>query len=482
MTEFPRTFGPYFLVDEIARGASGTIFRARPRLGGSDVALKALRDPSPDAALVSRFRREAQMAARLRHPNIVAVLDAGEFEGRFFYTMPLIEGRPLAPGPDAPALARLLATVARAVHHAHERGVIHRDLKPTNILVRPDGEPMITDFGVARDQRRATHLTTAGELLGTPAYMAPEQAAGEAAGFRADVYSLGAMLYELLAGGRPYEGQGGSGFDELLARVRAEPPASLESVAPRAAPELAAVCRKAMARDPRERYASADELAAELRAYLEGRVVRAYANGAVVELRKWVQRNRALAAALAAVVLCAVGGLGAVSLLQARGKAEILRLADARRLAELDRRAEALWPARPANVEGMRAWLAEAEELARRRELHGADLERLRTDPQPDRAGGAELRWRIEALAGLVADLGEIAEPERGLIASVRERMTFAQEITGPIPAGVEIPPVDPNAPSLFTAMQEQLGLKLEPTKGPVEVVIVQSVSRPTPD
>jgi serine/threonine-protein kinase len=130
MTGFPRTFGRYELVGEIARGASGSVFRARRIDGGPEVALKALRDDAPDAAASARFRREAQMAARLRHPNIVPVLDAGEDGGRFYYTMPIIEGRPLAPGLDAPRIAALMEKVARAVHHAHLRGVIHRDLKP----------------------------------------------------------------------------------------------------------------------------------------------------------------------------------------------------------------------------------------------------------------------------------------------------------------------------------------------------------------
>jgi hypothetical protein len=258
MTEIPRTFGPYFLVDEIARGASGTIFRARPRLGGPDVALKALRDSAPDPALAVRFRREAQMAGRLRHPNIVPVLDAGEVEGRFFYTMPLIEGRPLAPGLDAPALTRLIATVARAAHHAHERGVIHRDLKPTNILVRPDGEPMVTDFGVARDQRRATQLTTAGELLGTPAYMAPEQVSGMAhtADARTDIHALGAVLYFALTGRPPFDA---ITFAELAAEIL-----HLEPPAPGIDPRLDAIVLRCLRKRPDERYSSARELAEAL--------------------------------------------------------------------------------------------------------------------------------------------------------------------------------------------------------------------------
>jgi predicted Ser/Thr protein kinase len=256
MTEFPRMFGPYELIGEIARGAIGTIYRARPRHGGAEVALKALRADAPDAAAAARFRREAQMAARLRHPNLIPVLDAGEVDGRFFYTMPIIEGRPLEPGADPVKLAALIQKVARAVHHAHGRGVIHRDLKPTNILVRDDGEPVVTDFGIARDQRRATQLTTAGELLGTPAYMAPEQVAGMAhtADARTDVHALGAVLHFALSGRPPFDA---ISFVELSAQILHSEPPALPGVDPR----LEAIIRRCLRKEPSERFASAGGLA-----------------------------------------------------------------------------------------------------------------------------------------------------------------------------------------------------------------------------
>ena len=265
MTGFPRTFGPYQLVGEIARGASGAVYRARPRDGGPEVALKALREATPDAAASARFRREAQMAARLRHPNLVPVLDAGDAEGRFYYTMPVIEGRPLEPDSDAPRLAALIEKVARAVHHAHERGVIHRDLKPTNILVREDGEPVVTDFGIARDQRRATQLTTAGELLGTPAYMAPEQISGMAhtADARTDVHALGAVLYFALTGRPPFDAVS---FVELSAQIlHAEPP-PLRSLAPGVDARLESIVMRCLRKAPAERFASARDLAEALAA------------------------------------------------------------------------------------------------------------------------------------------------------------------------------------------------------------------------
>ena len=433
--------GRYEFRGRIGHGGMGAVFRVHDRDLDRELALKVIRRSGFDARQdfldrrAERFLAEARLAARLDHPGIVPVHDVGiDGRGRVFFTMRLVEGEDLRnvfrrvrakeEGWTQVRALEVLVKVCDAVAFAHSSGIVHRDLKPANVMVGRYGEAYVLDWGLARALRPHPGSERR-SIAGTPAYMAPEQAAGETAGCRADVYSLGAMLYELLAGGKPYEHQVGAAFDEVLARVRAGPPASLETLAPRASPELLAVCRKAMARDPLERYAGADELAGELRAYLEGRVVRAHANGALVELRKWVRRNRALAAALAIALACALVGLGAVSLLQARGKAEILRLADARRLVEIERRAESLWPAVPEKLAGMRAWLVEAEALAQRRSLHEDDLARLRADPLPD----AEQRWRVEALASLVADLRELSDPAAGAIASVRERAAFAAEI-----------------------------------------------------
>ncbi|MBI4566352.1 MAG: SUMF1/EgtB/PvdO family nonheme iron enzyme [Planctomycetes bacterium] len=265
MSDLPRPFGPYELIEEIARGAWGIVLRARPIDGGEPVALKILRNEKESRTAIARFRREARVAARLNHPNVVPVLDAGEVEGRFYFTMPLIEGRSLADelaaGPLSPASgASLVEKIARAVHAAHDRGVIHRDLKPTNILIRPDGEPMVTDFGVARDQWRSTALTSAGELLGTPAYMAPEQMRGCARDVdgSADVYALGAILYHALTGRPPFEAPT---FVELSSRVLREAPEPPRRLNRKVAPELERICLTCLRKDPGERYRSARELA-----------------------------------------------------------------------------------------------------------------------------------------------------------------------------------------------------------------------------
>src|SRR6185295_9218502 len=210
--------------------------------------------------------REARLAASLDHPNIVRILETGEHEGRPFYTMPLLEGAPLR-GPLPPAEAcRIMERVARAAAHAHARGVVHRDLKPDNILVC-DGEPVVTDFGVARGPEDL-RVTETGELLGTPAYMAPEQARGDArgAGGKADVYSIGVMLYELLTGRLPHRGET---FVELSASILNDPAPELTGFDP----ALAALVRQCLAKEPGARPEAA-ELADRLARWTPRRRVR----------------------------------------------------------------------------------------------------------------------------------------------------------------------------------------------------------------
>lgn len=251
-------FGRYEILEEIARGAFGVVYRARDRELDRGVALKALRHADAGAAVRERFLREARLAARLAHPNIMPVYETGIHEGRPFYTMPLVEGPPLRPPLPPHEAFRIMAAVARAAAWSHAHGVIHRDLKPGNILLR-GGEPVITDFGVARDPREG-RITETGELIGTPAYMSPEQVrgyGGEADG-KADVYALGVILHELLTGNPPFEA---TSFLELSSKVLNNPVPELVGFAP----EVAALLKRCLAKRPGDRPDAA-ELARRLEA------------------------------------------------------------------------------------------------------------------------------------------------------------------------------------------------------------------------
>ncbi len=310
--------GHYADWEALHAGGMGRIFRARDRRLDRVVAVKVLHAGAVERPeLRARFEAEARLVARLDHPAIVAIHEAGRFEdGEPFFAMRLVNGRPLDRAlAETPTLAgRLtllphLAVVAEAVAYAHGQGIVHRDLKPHNVLVGSFGETVVVDWGVARDLRTpapeavlpagadAGLLTRLG--VGTPQYMPPEQAAGAPADPRMDVYALGATLYHLLAGAPPYGDDTG-----VRALLLAGPPPPLTD----APPELAAVAERAMARDPAARYATALELAQELRRYLEGRPTRAHRYTAGEILRRWAWRHR-VALTVAAAAVAALAGV-----------------------------------------------------------------------------------------------------------------------------------------------------------------------------
>ncbi len=268
----PTWLGKYEVIEEIARGAYGIVLRARDSEIGREVAIKILRDEEDDEAVIERFLREARLAARLSHPNIVRVFESGDRNGLPFFVMELVEGLPLTAviytsKGEARPTAVLFEKIARAVHFAHERGVIHRDLKPGNIVLRDGDDPVVMDFGIAHDERRRTALTRAGELLGTPQYMAPEQISGRAVDARSDVYAIGAMLFEMLTRRAPFDA---CGFAELSMMILNDEPASPFLLNPFIDRELERICLKCLRKKPDERYATAKELADDL-----GRVARA---------------------------------------------------------------------------------------------------------------------------------------------------------------------------------------------------------------
>jgi len=362
----------YVLREELARGAMGRIVRAWDEELRREVALKVQTGPGGDTRLQRRFLEEAQITAQLDHPGIVPVHELGLFaDGRPFFAMQLVRGRDLGQilaavreGRDGWTRTRVLGVLLRvceAMAFAHDRGVVHRDLKPANVMVGRFGEAFVMDWGLAHAASSTPNvaaepvvtlrgeivhedgdsplLTRDGDVVGTPAYMAPEQAAGGDAAQQpaVDIYALGAILYHLLRGVMPYAGQMRTAAD-VLAALRAGPPAPLPDDVP---PELRAICERAMARAPVDRYPGMVELADDLRAFLEVRTVSAYATGPFAELRKWVARNRLLSGVAAAFALALVAGSIALTTLWVQADADRARAdATAQNLqVELDRSA-----------------------------------------------------------------------------------------------------------------------------------------------
>jgi tRNA A-37 threonylcarbamoyl transferase component Bud32 len=311
-----RLFGRYELLQEIAQGGMGVVYKAHDRELRRVVALKMLRGGllarGPE---VERFRREARAAGQLDHPGIVPILDIGECEGRHYFTMPFEPGGSLADrgGRSLPArrAAQLVARVARAVQYAHDRRILHRDLKPANILLDANGEPLVADFGLAKFLDASSDLTQTGEGLGTPAYMAPEQALGLSAqvGAHTDVWGLGVILYELLTGQRPFTS---SSRQALTREIESSDPPRPLSLCPGLSRDLENIVLKCLQKQPANRYPTAAALAEDLERWLRGEAPRLtpaaqpVRPGASRTARGRALRLAALVAGLAAVALLAV--------------------------------------------------------------------------------------------------------------------------------------------------------------------------------
>jgi formylglycine-generating enzyme required for sulfatase activity/serine/threonine protein kinase len=506
--------GPRYAVrGELARGGMGAILRVYDEDLRRPLAMKVIlgdEEGRADAAGIdrrrlARFLEEAQVTGQLDHPGIVPVHELGlDEEGRVFFTMKLVKGRDLKAvfelvfagkeGWNETRALGVLLKVCEALAYAHSKGVIHRDLKPANAMVGGFGEVYVMDWGLARvvgrpdshdlrvapevgtvssvkTERRAERaeapdsplFTMDGDVVGTPAYMPPEQAKGqvERLSARSDVYAIGAMLYHLLARQMPYVPPDARVTNRtVLGMVVQGPPEPLARLRPSVPAELVAIVERAMAREPDERYRDTLELADDLRAYLEGRVVRAYETGALAEARKWVERNRALAGAAAAAVLLLVAGL-ATSLVfkvrsdrnallasenaahaQANERVALARAEEVLRLSALqeldDRIAEAqlLWPAEPERIGEYEAWLARAEALVAELPSHEAKLAEFTA--MAEAGDSMQSRWWHQQLQKLVDGLKAFADPETGLASSgvspehgwgVRKRLELAERL-----------------------------------------------------
>lgn len=418
--------GPYRLEEMLGRGGQGTVYRAYDESLGRRVALKVLNGLGPLADhVLERFRREAELAARVDHPALCPVYEAGDEDGIPFIAMRYVEGETLdarsRTGFDTAAEHRTLldATddepvtgvtrsaptrrddvrlvvaiaeqIARGLHTAHQAGILHRDVKPSNIMVTESGAPVLLDFGLARDiGGELATLTRTGDVFGTPAYMAPESLRGLRYGLdgRVDVWSLGVTVYECVTGSLPFSG---ATHEELFHAIVKKDPVDARRLNPRVPEDLAAVLSVALEKDIGRRYASAEDFADDLARVLDGRPVAARPAGPLERLRRWYVRYPAFAGAVTAAFLFLVGGL--VTTLLQKGRAddaatraesalmEYERLADARRLDELVRGADMdLWPAISRNVRPMKAWLVRAEALAAGLPDHRRALGELREE------------------------------------------------------------------------------------------------------
>lgn len=313
-----REFGDYELLEKIAQGGMGVVFKARQISLNRLIALKMiLAGQFASSEDVLRFKTEAEAAANLDHPGIVPIYEIGEYEGQHFFSMGLINGESLsqkvADGPlQIREAAELTKKITEAIAYAHGQGVIHRDLKPANILIDENGQPKVTDFGLAKKVEGGSNLTYTGQILGTPSYMPPEQAAGETydIGPAADIYSLGAILYQLLTGRPPFQS---ANVMDILKQVIDQEPVAPRQLNAGISRDLETICLKCLEKKPAGRYPTAGDLADELGRYLTGQPIHARPIGTLGRFARWCHRNPWIAALSATSLLFLIAALIATS-------------------------------------------------------------------------------------------------------------------------------------------------------------------------
>jgi formylglycine-generating enzyme required for sulfatase activity len=435
-----KTLGDFRLLREIGRGGMGVVYEAEQISLNRKVALKVL--PSHlgfSQDTVMKFHREAEAGGRQRHPSIVAVHAIGEHEGVHFIAQELVEGgrtledklESLRKAGDLPSgyfreVAQDVASAADALHHAHETGVIHRDVKPSNILLTDNGQPKITDFGLAKLED-ALALSRTGDFSGTPYYMSPEQVTsrGKEVDRRTDIYSLGVTLYELLTLKRPFEGK--SSYEVLKKIPNLDPP-DPHKANPRVPRDLSTICLKAMDKLPGKRYQSMQDLADDLRRFLSGEVVLAKPAGAATRLMKRIRRNPILSGAILialVAVLILVVFMGWSFFRDKIRLQEISRQSDLNLISRLQAEAEGLWPAYPERIPDIETWLHDAHGLVDRTVRYRETLDALGAKGQLDQ-DEQELAVLLDKL---VSGVDNLAEAEAGLIKDVEARLQFAATV-----------------------------------------------------
>lgn len=398
------------ILDEIARGGMGVVYQAREPHSGRIVALKCVLAYQGDSdQVVARFRREAETAARLEHPNIVPIYQVGETADGFpYYTMKYAAAGslPRARGPlvlHPRQSAALMVKVARAVHYAHENGVLHRDLKPGNILLDSHGQPLVSDFGLARCEAISSYLTRSLASFGTPGYIAPEQADGPAAKLTpaADIYSLGAILFELLTGQTPFVGDNAFA---VMKQSAGQPAPKLRSLKPNADRDLEIICARCLEREPADRYQSAAELADDLERWLNDQPIAASPPGPSRRVRRWVRRNRALAALLMALALVSAGSFGWFT------RAE--KIQEAMRDNFLAGRSVVVLPFLDLDTVSADAAASDSVAESLRRQFEGVGAARVISNPAPGWAKLDDLRKTVREVRGRTVLTGTVRHAE----------------------------------------------------------------------
>ncbi len=472
-TTRPEVVGVYRLIEPIASGGMGAVYRGERADGQFEqvVAVKLIRTDARGRDVRERFLIERQTLARLNHPHVGRLLDGGVTEdGQPYLVMEFIEGRPIDAWCDDRRLAvkgrlELFATVCRAVGYAHKNLIVHRDLKPSNILVTPDGEPKLVDFGIAKVlESGGSDVTSTGRQPMTPEYASPEQVRGEPVTTAADVYALGVLLYRLLTGRRPYRIQsreiteiarvicdetptrpseavsavendaatGGTTAVELARRRGTD----VSSLRRHLAGDLDKIVLMALRKEPDRRYPAAEAFADDVERFLRGFPVRARGDALTYRFARFVARNRVLVSAAGVIVAVLVLALAAEFRAAGRDRArldELLRLSDTRRVVDLSARFHQLWPATPRVAPAMREWIRDAEELMARAPRHRDSVAELRALGTRSEDGGfvfadEQLAWWHDVLAKLVSDLDQFASDHMYLptLHSMRIRLEAA--------------------------------------------------------